>query len=256
MTEKGEVKPILGISNDVPMLRSFVHEFKEHGYGIVHAVHPDDIEEADEKFNPQIVLWDEEVGGLFVEDFSDKKVIAILRSGEGEVHEKHRANVMESGVENYVVKPVVPSHLRWIVQRSDVARRPDVEKKGVLQFGEFTLDLDGRAGIFDGTQIDFTKTEFDLLEVLVRNGEQITTRREIEKFFYRTTGKKSRIVEENNYIGYLRKKLATNQTPVGIRTLRNAGWKLEVIDSSLPEEQNLPTSSSQQLEDLLRRLQS
>ncbi len=228
MAEKGKLIPVLGVSNDIPMLRSFVREFKEHGYGIVHAVDPETVETAFDKFNPQIVLLDEEVEGHFPEDFEDQKVIAILRERSTP---DHRADVMESGVENYVIKPVVPSHLRWIVQRGDTVRKLDVEKKGAIQFGGFTLDLDARVGIFKGQRIDFTKLEFDLFEILLRNGDEATARQAIQNLFD-SKNRISRVSEENTYIGGLRKKLEAHEVPLEIVTLRNFGWKLMDNDNS------------------------
>lgn len=223
-----ELKPVLGVTDDIPLLRSFVKEFKDHGYGIVQAVNADQIEEANSMHNPQIVLLDTEYKGFKVKDFPEKKVIAILKRGSSM---NHRAKVMESGVENYVIRPVQPSHARFAVQSVDDIKSSSfaVDRKGQIEFGKFTLDLDARCGVVNGMNIDFTFKEFEFLKLLVMNGESETVKGSVKKLFNPTSLRQLES-SEGIIIHKIRKKLIESKAPLEIETIRGIGWKLNIVE--------------------------
>lgn len=221
MAERYKLTPVLGISNDMQMLRSFVPEFREHGYGLLHAVDPDAVEKVIDEYNPKVILLDEAVGNHFPEDFEKRKVIAILNNDSPE----HRADVMESGVEDYLIKPIKPSDARYALQTIERRRAIKIKSIGSLQIGGLNIDIDRREVCYNEGPIHLTPTEFDLLVHMVKNGDMVSSKESLVDLF----NQPNRVSGLNGlkvYLGYLNKKLKAVDADVEIANVRKIGWKL------------------------------
>jgi two-component system response regulator RegX3 len=99
-----------------------------------------------------------------------------------------------------------------------------------LHAGDLRLDLDERCVIKDGTPIHLTYKECALLEILIRNGGEVLTRKQLMKEVWDT-----------DYLGdtrtldvhvcMLRSKIEDRPAkPVFIRTVRGVGYRFEKAD--------------------------
>lgn len=80
-----------------------------------------------------------------------------------------------------------------------------------------------RRAWWGAAELRLTRTEFDLLELLVRNEGLVLDHAEI----YRTVWGSDAAVDAKNlagYVGYLRRKLAATGAPDLIRTVRGVGY--------------------------------
>ena len=77
---------------------------------------------------------------------------------------------LEAGADDYLVKPFA---LRELVARVNALLRRTQPVHDVLGYADLTLDLTARAATRDGTPISLTRIEFGLLELLLRNAEQV-----------------------------------------------------------------------------------
>ena len=87
-----------------------------------------------------------------------------------------------------------------------------------LERGTFTLSCGGR-------EVRLSRREYDLMELLLRNGSQVVTK---EQLLVKVWGYNSQ-AEDNNvevYISFLRRKLAHLRSAVKIKTLRMLGYCL------------------------------
>src|SRR5258705_9266126 len=79
-----------------------------------------------------------------------------------------RVSGLDAGADDYLVKPYAVdellARLRALLRRTSVSG-----DDGVLTLGDLTLDPLGRQVRRSDRQLDLTKTEFDLLELLVHN---------------------------------------------------------------------------------------
>ena len=104
----------------------------------------------------------------------DPQVAVLLLTARGE--ESDRVTGLRAGADDYVVKPFSPAEL---VARVDaVLRRAGGgrEQHELLDFGELVIDPAARAVFVDGTEVELTQREFDLLLFFGRNPGQVFTR--------------------------------------------------------------------------------
>ncbi|HTU07607.1 MAG TPA: response regulator transcription factor, partial [Trebonia sp.] len=77
---------------------------------------------------------------------------------------------LEAGADDYLVKPFA---LRELQARVNALLRRAQPPREVLGYADLTLDVTSRTVTRDDTPVSLTKIEFALLELLVRNAEQV-----------------------------------------------------------------------------------
>jgi DNA-binding response OmpR family regulator len=152
--------------------------------------------------------------------------ILMLTAKDGEYDE---ADALDLGADDFLAKPfsyvVLVAHLRALLRRAPSDRSPH------LQVGDLRLEPATRRCFRGAQEVRLTAREFALAELLARRADQVVTRAEIlEQVWNADVGMDSNVVEV--YVGYLRRKL---DEPFGLRTLetiRGAGYRLVVGDST------------------------
>ena len=98
----------------------------------------------------------------------------IVLSAVGEEQEKVRA--LDAGADDYVTKPFGPQEL--VARLQAVLRRASPEpEESVVTAAGLEVDLAAHVVRRDGEEIHLTRTEFELLRVLVRNRGRLMTHR-------------------------------------------------------------------------------
>ncbi len=139
---------------------------------------------------------------------------------------------LEAGADDYVRKPFVLGELmariRASLRRSEVAPSPRAWRRKVVRFGSIELRTDSGTVRRDGTEIDLTKTEFQLLSELASQEGMVLSREQLLEsvWGYGYFGD-TRLVDA--HIHRLRMKIETNPAePELILTVRGFGYKLQV----------------------------
>jgi DNA-binding response OmpR family regulator len=132
---------------------------------------------------------------------------------------------LESGADDYVIKPFVPEELLARV-RAHLRRRPD---KGAHAFTLGHLRVIPDEGVVrrdDGTELHLTSTEFRLLTDLASVGGKVLSREDLlERVWGYDYFGDSRLVDV--HIRRLRTKIEPDPAnPVFLVTVRGAGYKL------------------------------
>ena len=130
---------------------------------------------------------------------------------------------LDAGADDYLVKPFdleeLLARLRALVRRGTVVEA-DTQ---VLALADLRLDLARREVSRGGRPIELTKTEFELLALLMHNAGIVLTREVIYEriwgYDFETNSKSLDV-----YIGYLRRKTEEGGEPRLIHTVRGVGY--------------------------------
>ena len=129
---------------------------------------------------------------------------------------------LDAGADDYLVKPFaleeLLARLRAIIRRAAPASTDES-----LTLEGLVLDPRTHAASRDGTAIELTRTEYQLLELFMRNAGQVLTR---ELIFDRVWGYDFGVNSNSLdvYIGYLRRKTELDGLPRLIHTVRGVGY--------------------------------
>jgi two-component system, OmpR family, response regulator RegX3 len=148
---------------------------------------------------------------------SDVPIIVVTAKGE----EVDRVIGLELGADDYVVKPF---GLRELVARiRAVSRRVgrQASESELLQVDDVTLDLRARRANVDGSEVQLTLKEFDLLALLMRDAGAVVTKQRILNEVWNTSwyGATKTV---DVHVASLRKKLGD---PGLIETVRGVGLR-------------------------------
>ncbi|QKV97397.1 response regulator transcription factor [Streptomyces sp. NA02950] len=138
---------------------------------------------------------------------------------------------LDAGADDYVAKPFeveeVFARLRALLRRAaPVPAQPgEPAIDGVIDVADLRLDASARRAWRGGTELELTRTEFDLLELLARNAGIVLDHSTIYARIWGYDfgpGSKNLAV----YIGYLRRKVDLEGTEPLIHTVRGVGYTL------------------------------
>jgi two-component system response regulator MprA len=127
---------------------------------------------------------------------------------------------LDAGADDYLVKPFA---LEELLARVRARLRTSVVDDGSLTVGDLVMDLEGRRVDRAGRVLDLSRTEFDLLEVLVLNAGVVLGRDVIyERVWGGELESESKTLDV--YVGYLRKKLEAGGASRLVHTVRGMGY--------------------------------
>ena len=145
-------------------------------------------------------------------------LMLTARDGVGD-----RVAGLDAGADDYVVKPFALEEL--LARMRALLRRAAPGPEELLEFGGVELSPSRREATRDGEPIELTRTEFNLLELFLRNPRQVLTRSVIfERVWGYDFGFASNSLDV--YIGYLRRKTEVGGKPRLIHTVRGVGYAL------------------------------
>lgn len=146
----------------------------------------------------------------------------LLLTARAAVNE--RVAGLDAGADDYVVKPFALEELLARV-RALLRRSAPAGDDEVLRYADLSLDPGTRDVLRGERRIELTRTEFLLLELLLRNSRQVLPREVIfDRVWGYDFGANSNSLEV--YIGYLRRKTEAEGEPRLIHTVRGVGYVL------------------------------
>lgn len=149
----------------------------------------------------------------------------IVLSVKGE--ERTKVQALDAGADDYVTKPFGINELLARV-RANLRRTPQEEiSGGVIEDGDFRVDLDAHVVSVRGRELKLTPKEFELLVYFARNPHKVVTHRKLLSAVWGAAS-----AEQPEYlrvfIGQLRKKIeADTGSPSYILTEPWVGYRFE-----------------------------
>jgi len=155
---------------------------------------------------------------------TDTKLLpVIMLTARGE--EDDRLRGFEVGVDDYVVKPYLPSELIARIHAVLRRSRPDLAEEKV-SYGGVEIDLNSMRVTRDGDIVELASTEFRLLQALMsRPGRVFSRNRLIDLAWGTTTYLEDRTVDVA--VKRLRQALKEGGKSDMIRTVRSEGYSIE-----------------------------
>jgi two-component system response regulator ResD len=228
---QSHVRGTVLVVDDEPTIGEIVARYLERaGYATHTAVDGPGALEAFARVRPDLIVLDLMLPGLDglevmrrVREASERRTAIILLTAKGE--ESDRVIGLRLGADDYVVKPFSPAEL--IARVDAVLRRVDTVPtlEPAIVHGPLTVDPAARQVQVDGTEIQLTQREFDLLLFMARHPGQAFTRDQLmdhvwQYSFYSDTS------TVTVHIRRLRAKLeADPEQPRWIQTVWGVGYR-------------------------------
>ena len=136
-----------------------------------------------------------------------------------------RVHGLDCGADYYLTKPFEPEELLACVRTLLRRGGGQLQEDTALTWGDLSLERATFTLGCGGREVRLSRREYDLMELLMRNGSQVVTK---EQLLVKVWGYDSQ-AEDNNvevYISFLRRKLTHLRSGVRIRTLRMLGYCL------------------------------
>lgn len=218
------------VVDDERKIRQLVRAYLEkEGYAVIEAATGPDALELVRNDHPDLVVLDVMLPGLDgievlreIRTFSDVYVVMLTAKSE----EVDKLIGLSVGADDYLAKPFSPRELlariKAVLRRDRGVAKPD---RTGLNFEGLTVDDDRREVKRNGTAVELTALEFDLLVALASEPGRVFSRRQLlERVWGWDFFGDERVVDV--HIRNLRKALGDDASrPAIIGTVRGVGYK-------------------------------
>jgi two-component system response regulator MprA len=215
---------VLLVDDDAPIRRMLARTLGAEGYDVAAVADGGSALASVERSVPDVIVLDVAMpglDGLSVTRRLRAKGLAVpilLLTARDALHE--RVAGLDAGADDYLVKPFEVEELTARI-RALLRRGHPLEEQ--LAFGDLALELDSGAARRGGRDIELTRREAELLELLLRNPRGVVSRELALERVWGGEGEASLNVVDR-YVAYLRRKLGD---PPLIHTVRGVGFKLD-----------------------------
>ena len=149
----------------------------------------------------------------------------LLLTAKSEIED--RVAGLNAGADDYLPKPFATSEL--IARIKALARRNETYTDTIMTFGNLTLDGNRYEMYTEEDSVRLNNKEYQLMELFIRHPRYVfSTEHLMERVWGFDSDSDIDVVWTT--IGYVRKKLKTISADVEIRTIRGAGYSLEVSE--------------------------
>jgi two-component system response regulator MprA len=226
---------ILVAEDDRAVRESLVRALQLEGYTVASANNGAEALEAVRQAEPDVLLLD--VSMPMVDGLT---VCRVLRAEQNQIpvlmltartEPSDRVAGLDAGADDYLPKPYdldeLLARVRALLRRSAYATEGSAAVDGELVLGDLRLDPSGRRAFRGEREILLSKTEFDLLALLVANRGIVLDHSTIyDRIWHYDFGPDSKNLAV--YIGYLRRKTEAEGESRVVHTVRGVGYTARI----------------------------
>ena len=158
-----------------------------------------------------------------IREYSDVPIIMLTAKGD----DMDKILGLEYGADDYITKPFnileVKARIKAIMRRTSPARQ-QAAQASVIEKGDLKLDCESRRLFINGTEINLTTREFELLEIMVKNENKVYSRENLLNLVW---GKEypGDVRTVDVHVRRLREKIETNPSePKYVHTKWGVGY--------------------------------
>ena len=158
-----------------------------------------------------------------IREFSDMPIVMLTAKGD----DMDKILGLEYGADDYITKPFnileVKARIKAIMRRTSPARQ-QAAQASVIEKGDLKLDCESRRLFINGTEINLTTREFELLEIMVKNENKVYSRENLLNLVW---GKEypGDVRTVDGHVRRLREKIETNPSePKYVHTKWGVGY--------------------------------
>jgi DNA-binding response OmpR family regulator len=227
------------VVDDEPGLRGMIEDYLSmQGFSVASAENGAALDRLLATHSPDMLLMDVNMPG---EDgisivkrlrHAGERMGIIMLTANAE--ESSKVDGLSYGADDYLTKPFevreLLARVRSLQRRLPPRQEKPAKKRQMMEFGPLALDMDGRR-VFgpEGTEIEVSSMDFDLLQTFARHPRQILSRdRLCELAFGRSLAPADRSLDIR--IARLRKKIEVDPShPPVLKTVRGEGYVFEPV---------------------------
>ena len=225
---------ILVVDDEPDILSVLVYHLSREGYRVTTAVNGQGALTTATAEQPDLIILD-----LMLPGIDGYEVLQRLRRGErtsstpvilltARREEDERVKGFEVGADDYITKPFSARELTLRVEA--LLRRSKAEPVSAsrrISVGPVELDREAHRVFSDGVEVDLTRLEYRLLEVLLERRGRVQTRRQLLQAVWDTNAAiETRTVDM--HVARLRTKLGGAASL--IETVRGIGYRFRALD--------------------------
>jgi two-component system, OmpR family, response regulator MprA len=219
---------VLIVDDDPKLLKMLQRTLTYEGLTVLTATNGLEALPLVEAEHPDLIIADwmmPKMDGLaFVRRLRDEenKTLILMLTARDAI--ENRVEGLESGADDYLVKPFAPAEL--VARVHAMLRRVEAKPENqAAAYADVRLDPATREAKRGDMDLSLTVTEFNLLHLFLRHPRQVLERRQIlNDVWGYDFGGDDNVLEI--YVGYLRKKLEAEGQPRLIQTVRGIGYVL------------------------------
>ncbi|WP_027369431.1 response regulator [Desulfovermiculus halophilus] len=225
-----ETPCVLIVEDDPDILNLLTFTIQNQGYSVLQSKHGEEGLITARTHRPDMILLDLMLPGMdgiavcrALKDRAETaRIPVIMLTAKGE--EGDRILGLETGADDYVVKPFSPRELVLRVEAVLRRSRDRQEQEAVWEYAGLRVEMDAFQATLDGRELELTSTEFHLLAALIRSRGRVLTREQLldQVWGYEFDGY-ARTVD--THMHRLRHKLG--RAAEWIQTVRGVGYRLK-----------------------------
>ncbi|MEU3555346.1 response regulator [Streptomyces fragilis] len=225
---------VLVVDDEPQMARALVINLKARQYAVDVAADGAQALRLAAERHPDVVLLD-----LGLPDMDGVEVLRGLRGWtrvpvivlSARHSSDEKVSALDAGADDYVTKPFgmdeLMARVRAAVRRAEPLGAEDAPEEGVVEAGDFTVDLRAKKVSRDGRDVRLTPTEWHLLEILIGSPGRLVSQKQLLQEVWGPT-----YTRETNYLrvymAQLRRKLEPDPShPRHFITEPGMGYRFE-----------------------------